>query len=174
MSVSQYTGRLLRFNGISIRCVCNNVKESGNTETVTPLGRQQRKNWIGPPHKLSNIRQVKYYIPDNESIAEKRYRLMREDNDRFNHQFWLKHNAAFIKAKEEFIANKEKEVGDPLPDEDGTKYVLTAEEMAKFYRQFLNDQQQKLKDYNREWYMRNLRTLWPALKANFYKTLYRR
>ncbi|XP_002730791.1 COA8 family protein Y39B6A.34, mitochondrial-like [Saccoglossus kowalevskii] len=129
---------------------------------------QVQNNWIGPPDKLSNIRTVKYGIPENESKVKKEYRLMREETDKFNHLFWTEHNAAFIKAKEIFIESKLDGSGDKLVDEDGTKHVLTAEEMAEFYRDFLNCRHQELKDYNREWYKRNLQMLWPAIKANIH------
>ncbi|XP_070576533.1 COA8 family protein Y39B6A.34, mitochondrial-like [Ptychodera flava] len=175
MNVSRTIKCISARHFVFVRCFCSSQKVlNTNQSQQNDPSAASKRNWIGPPDKLSNIRQVKYYIPDNESEVERTYRLMQEDNDRFNHEFWAKHNASFIKAKEEFIEKKEQTQGSLLIHGDGTKHVLTAEEMSEFYRKFVNDNQIKLKEYNKEWYRRNIGTLWPAFKANMYKVFKRR
>ena len=50
-------------------------------------------------------------------------------------------------------------------NQDGTVRQLTAEEISEFYKKFLNDNYVSLRDFNREWYKRNLSLLWPALRV---------
>lgn len=47
----------------------------------------------------------------------------------------------------------------------GTKRVLTPEELAEFYTDFLEQNRETFKVYNREWYKRNISMLLPAACA---------
>ena len=47
--------------------------------------------------------------------------------------------------------------------------ALTADEMSGFYREFSNFNLQKHKNYNKEWHKKNLKLLWPGVKAFFGK-----
>lgn len=52
---------------------------------------------IGPPDKISNIRPVLFHIPENESLQEKEYRLIRQEILQWNQEFWTDHNTRFVK-----------------------------------------------------------------------------
>lgn len=52
---------------------------------------------IGPPDKISNIRPVLFHIPENESLPEKEYRLIRQEVLQWNQEFWTDHNTRFVK-----------------------------------------------------------------------------
>lgn len=55
-----------------------------------------KRDWIGPPDADSNLRPVQFYIPGDEMSAEKDLRLKREDTQKWNQEFWAKHNRSFI------------------------------------------------------------------------------
>ena len=51
----------------------------------------------------------------------------------------------------------------------GTNETLTTDDLAEFYRQFLNDNREKHFKYNIEWHQKNIKLLWPGIKANLSK-----
>eukprot|EP00057_Strongylocentrotus_purpuratus_P032784 XP_788825.2 PREDICTED: APOPT family protein CBG23705, mitochondrial [Strongylocentrotus purpuratus] len=131
------------------------------------------RDWIGPADKKSNLRRVILAQPQNETDVERDYRVSRTATNDWNHQFWSKQNEIFIKAKEEFVqarlGEKQKETEDSSDNDvigSGVKQVLSAEDMAEFYQQFLKDNQHSFHDYNKQWYRKNFSLLWPAVKAN--------
>ncbi|XP_022106991.1 APOPT family protein CBG23705, mitochondrial-like [Acanthaster planci] len=130
-------------------------------------------DWIGPVDKRSNLRQLRFAQRPNETEAERKYREMREEIYDWNHAFWAQHNQNFIEAKERFVKEALGKKGEGLLDEDGAKRVLSADKMAEFYREFLQDNRQTLKLYNREWYRKNTALLWPAFKIAVQRLLRR-
>ena len=50
---------------------------------------------IGPAHPVSNLRQMRYLIPANESELHRKYRLLREETWHWSNEFWAKHNTEF-------------------------------------------------------------------------------
>ncbi|XP_071795917.1 COA8 family protein CBG23705, mitochondrial-like [Asterias amurensis] len=141
-----------------------NVESQSTTYLSEPPSKPDR-DWIGPVDKRSNLRQIRFTERDNETETERAYREMREEIYVWNHTFWARHNQNFIEAKEHFVKEvlESKEGG--LLDEDGARRVLSADEMAEFYKEFLQENQQILKQYNRDWYRRNTALLWPAFKV---------
>jgi len=57
---------------------------------------------VGNPHPVSNLRPIRYPIPENESEEDRHFRERRERVDAFNQHFWVNNNAMFIKAKAEY------------------------------------------------------------------------
>lgn len=117
-------------------------------------------DWVGPPDRFSNLRCVKFYIPKNESKLEQQLRKLRIDTQNWNQKFWSNQNIIFNKEKEEFIHLRLKAKGLGLRDEEGRKNILTAEEMAEFYKKFLNTNYKNHVNYNKEWYRRNFTITW--------------
>ncbi|XP_059706398.1 cytochrome c oxidase assembly factor 8 isoform X1 [Haemorhous mexicanus] len=114
-------------------------------------------DWIGPPDKHSNLRPVIFYVPPEESALERRLREARQEAQASNQRFWARHNRAFRQEKEEFIYSRLKAKGLEMRDESGQKATLNAEEMAEFYKDFLNKNLKKHLQYNRDWYKHNFR-----------------
>lgn len=112
-------------------------------------------DWIGPPNPLSNLRPIVYHVPENESELEKRLRHLRQETEDWNHEFWTKQNLTFSKEKEAFIISQLKAKGLTLRDEDGRRRSLDSEEMAEFYKSFLDKNRTRHADYNKDWYRRN-------------------
>ncbi|XP_007663341.1 cytochrome c oxidase assembly factor 8 isoform X2 [Ornithorhynchus anatinus] len=117
--------------------------------------RHSCKDWIGPPDRYSNLRPIKFYVPENESPLEQQLRKLRQETQEWNQRFWATQNLAFWKEKEEFIYRRLKAKGLEVRDETGQKITLSAEEMADFYKEFLSKNFKKHMNYNRDWYKRN-------------------
>ncbi|XP_074548439.1 cytochrome c oxidase assembly factor 8 [Halichoeres trimaculatus] len=131
-------------------------------------------DWIGPPNPLSNLRPIVYHIPENETELEKRLRHLRQETEDWNHNFWTKQNITFSKEKEAFIISELKSKGLTLRDEQGRRRALSSEEMAEFYKSFLDKNRTRHAQYNNEWYRRNFTiTLLMARVAltNIWKTV---
>ncbi|KAM4543142.1 cytochrome c oxidase assembly factor 8 [Odontesthes bonariensis] len=131
-------------------------------------------DWIGPPNPLSNLRPIVYHMAENESELEKRLRNLRQETESWNHDFWTKQNISFSKEKEAFIISQLKAKGLTLRDEGGRRRSLNSEEMAMFYKSFLDRNRIRHTNYNKEWYRRNftitllmarvaLRSLWKTV-----------
>lgn len=54
---------------------------------------------VGQPNPVSNLRTIKFHIPDNESEIQRLFRIKREEVQKWNEEFWTKHNSNFIKVK---------------------------------------------------------------------------
>lgn len=54
-----------------------------------------KADWIGPPDSTSNMRPIKFYIAKDETKAEKHFRILREETQNWNQEFWAKHNRNF-------------------------------------------------------------------------------
>ncbi|XP_030299681.1 cytochrome c oxidase assembly factor 8 [Sparus aurata] len=131
-------------------------------------------DWIGPPNPLSNLRPIVYHIPENETELEKRLRHLRQETEDWNHDFWTKQNVTFSKEKETFIISQLKAKGLTVRDEQGRRRALNSEEMAVFYKSFLDKNRIRHANYNKEWYRRNFTiTLLMARVAlnNMWKTV---
>ncbi|XP_018583005.1 cytochrome c oxidase assembly factor 8 [Scleropages formosus] len=114
-----------------------------------------KHDWIGPPDRLSNLRPIVYHIPENESPLERQLRHLRQETEDWNHNFWTNQNITFSKEKEEFIQSQFKAKGLSIRDENGRRRTLSSEEMAVFYKDFLDKNRGKHASYNKEWYRRN-------------------
>ena len=53
------------------------------------------KDVYGPPDPKSSLRLITFYIPQDETDAEKEYRLRRAQVQDWNHVFWTAHNIQF-------------------------------------------------------------------------------
>ncbi|XP_043930452.1 cytochrome c oxidase assembly factor 8 isoform X2 [Protopterus annectens] len=126
-------------------------------------------DWIGPPDKFSNLRQIKFHVPKNETPLEHQLRTLRMETQEWNQQFWVNQNLTFNKKKEEFICTDLKTKGLERRDEEGRKRTLTADEMAIFYKEFLNKNFQKHVNYNKEWYKRNFIITYLMGKVAFHR-----
>lgn len=116
---------------------------------------------MGLPDAKSNLRALKVHIPKNETTEERTYRLEREQLQSWNQIYWEKHNHLFNQEKEKFIEIKLAQSGKPTS--------LNAEEMAVFYKQFLNQNHNKHVQYNWEWYRKNFYILWLSFHASMSK-----
>ncbi|XP_071833630.1 COA8 family protein CBG23705, mitochondrial-like isoform X2 [Apostichopus japonicus] len=122
-------------------------------------------DWIGPVDSKSNLHRIQFAQPKDETRTEKKYRLLKEETLTWNQEFWTIQNEKFVKAKRRFTQDMFSYRGQNMTNEDGTKRVLTPEELAEFYTDFLEQNRETFKVYNREWYKRNISMLLPAACA---------
>lgn len=52
---------------------------------------------INEPHPISNLRLIKFHIPEKETKIEKLYRIERYSIQEWNNSFWKNHNEMFNK-----------------------------------------------------------------------------
>ncbi|XP_067895098.1 cytochrome c oxidase assembly factor 8 [Heterodontus francisci] len=117
-------------------------------------------DWVGPQDRFSNLRPIKFYALKNESELEQQLRKLRIDTQNWNQKFWSNQNITFNKEKDKFIHSRLRAKGIGLRDEEGRKNTLNAEEMAEFYKEFLDINYKKHVNYNKEWYKRNFTITW--------------
>lgn len=60
---------------------------------------------VGEPNPLTNLRPLKFHIPENETEIERRYRLKREEVQQWNDRFWARHNTRFFEVCEKCSCN---------------------------------------------------------------------
>ncbi|PIA15105.1 hypothetical protein COEREDRAFT_30653, partial [Coemansia reversa NRRL 1564] len=109
---------------------------------------------LGPPHAISNIRPVKFYIPPDETLTEKRYREMREEAVQQDHEFWLDNNTRFEQGKLSF----EQQVAEK-------KGQCTMDDLSVYFHQYQVDSYTRHLEYNRYVWKRSLRMIWPGIRA---------
>ncbi|RVE66344.1 hypothetical protein OJAV_G00106260 [Oryzias javanicus] len=143
---------------VNIRCRgSNQTTQQDKAAKRSPLRPEPSPthDWIGPPNPLSNLRPIIYRIPEEESELEKRLRNLRQETEDWNHKFWTKQNLNFSKEKEAFLVSQLSVKGLTLRDPDGRRRSLSSEEMAVFYKSFLDKNRIRHASYNKEWYRRN-------------------
>lgn len=114
---------------------------------------------VTPPHNVSNLRRVFVKTPKDETKPERTYRWVRgnifvlmttkwniliiittssreayEDVQQWNHKYWVAHNELFQRERARYVLENTKA---------DNPQQLDANQMAVFYRQFLNDNQDK-------------------------------
>ncbi|KAJ1666129.1 hypothetical protein IW140_001844 [Coemansia sp. RSA 1813] len=109
---------------------------------------------VGPPHPVSNIRPIKFYIPSDETSIERKYRELREHAVTKDHEFWLDNNTRFEQGKAEFERHA-----------TVTKGACTLDDLSEYFRQYQVDSFGRHLEYNRYVWRRNLAMVWPGLCA---------
>lgn len=116
---------------------------------------------VGPSDPVSNLRPIKYHIPKNESLVERKLRLKRIEVAKWNHEFWTNHNLRFIKEREDYkIGLAEKGIS-----------TATADQMSEFYKDFLDRNWKTHLNYNFEWYKKNISIVQLMMNKNLYKAI---
>ena len=138
---------------------------------------------IGPADKISNLRSYKYYVPENESKIEYDYRVLREEINDWNHQYWTEQNLKFVDAKQKYreMYDSHKKIAEKIAALNNEKnHKITSIEdlnmenneslqLNDFYREFLNENYYAHCEYNSKWISYNFQLLWPATKVFFYR-----
>ncbi|XP_068607782.1 cytochrome c oxidase assembly factor 8 [Brachionichthys hirsutus] len=168
---------LRRFPAVNCwQCISKLATQGGHTpkRSASRPAPSSTHDWIGPPNPLSNLRPVVYRVPENETALEKRLRHLRQQTEDWNHNFWTKQNIDFSEEKDAFIVSQLEAEGLTRRDEQGRRRSLNSEQMAVFYKSFLDKNRTRHADYNKEWYRRNFSiTLLMARVAlgNIWKTV---
>ncbi|XP_022311117.2 cytochrome c oxidase assembly factor 8-like [Crassostrea virginica] len=145
---------------VQIRDAHNQRSNELNIHNIPPPSK--KFDLIGPADKKSNLRPVVFHVPHNETSLQCRYRQMRKETHEWNQAFWADHNEKFFKEKEDFVKRKLKEKQLSV---EGPEARLSADELSEFYKEFLDKNFVLHANYNREWYKKNLRLLYPAFQV---------
>ena len=70
--------------------------------SVKPLPEQITEDYVGPPDKQSNLRQVVRHIPKNETKLQHSLRTKRTEVEDWNQEFWTSHNKRFFEVHPEY------------------------------------------------------------------------
>ncbi|KAI4888316.1 hypothetical protein NFI96_017620 [Prochilodus magdalenae] len=142
-------------SNVKRHCARSTAQDELAEKTKFNPGPTTKYDWIGPPDRLSNLRPIIYHIPENETQLERELRHLRQETEDWNHEFWALQNITFSKEKEEYVHSQMKAKGLTERDEKGRRRTLNNEEMAVFYKHFLDKNHKKHASYNKEWYRRN-------------------
>lgn len=112
-----------------------------------------RGDQFGPPDPLSNVPQVSFSVHISSTDAERQYRRLRKHVYHFNHTFWSKQNQQFQSEKDAFLLGRRVDAAGP-----------TADELATFYRSFLDAHYDEHRAYNWQWYRLNARLIGAELR----------
>ncbi|XP_054153899.1 COA8 family protein CBG23705, mitochondrial-like [Oppia nitens] len=142
---------------------------------------------VSPPHSVSNLRLVRYGSrrsadgkeeEKEETPAERQLRSRRMSIQLWNHSYWLKNNMDFQTQKKLFIENELKTSssattttvpnisGGNVGQQQEFKSGVSYDELASFYKTFLDSNHRKHMNYNLEWYKMHTSLLWPEFKVS--------
>ncbi|KAJ2159374.1 hypothetical protein GGF46_003077 [Coemansia sp. RSA 552] len=109
---------------------------------------------VGLPDPVSNIRPIKFYIPDDETAVEQQYRELREEAARRDHEFWKDNNMRFETGKLAFEQQTVERSGQ-----------CTLDDLSEYYKQYQVDSHARHLCYNRYVWRRNWQMVWPGIRA---------
>ncbi|XP_063360081.1 COA8 family protein CG14806, mitochondrial [Cydia amplana] len=142
--------------------ITRNTSTTNDAKSIQiPNPTKINSDMVGPPDPVSNLRKVIYKQPANETNLEKRYRELRMDIQKWNHNFWTQHNSRFFQEREDYLEKN-------LPE---GKQNLTADEMSVFYKAFLDKNWKTHISYNIEWYKKNVTLLGLAIQVKLRRLL---
>lgn len=116
-------------------------------------------NLVGPRDYKSNIRKIIYAKPKDENTTEKRFREQQQDLNNWHQVFWEKQNEKFFKSKKAFLQLRSRDI------ETETNKDF-ADDLSRFYKNFLDGHYQVHSQYLRAWYLRNFQLLWSGLQVS--------
>ncbi|XP_023166967.1 APOPT family protein CG14806, mitochondrial [Drosophila hydei] len=113
--------------------------------TQPPDPQLVKTDYVGPPDPQSNLRPYVRHYDENETELAKKLRLLRIEVEKWNMDFWTKHNKRFYEEKEDFIQ---------LHKINGNDEI-SADQMSVFYKSFLDKNRRIHLMYNISWYLKN-------------------
>ncbi|KAJ7063341.1 hypothetical protein C8F01DRAFT_1022836, partial [Mycena amicta] len=129
---------------------------------------------VGPPHPISHMRPVVY--DDAEPATRRAYhpyslhefdstpdanpyklhwKLLRQSDDEFHHNFWLKSNTRFERGKDHALASLSSSAS-PLDKERA---------LSAFYQRWVIQEEARVAQYTEEWRQRNAASLSLAFRV---------
>lgn len=113
---------------------------------------------VSKPQLLSRLRYVNIVENCDETPQERNYRLKYEMLQDWNNEYWSANNELFEKEKKQYIIDN---YGDSISEEE----ALTHDQLAPFYRSFLERNRDKHVNYNKVWYQAHVALLGSSLNA---------
>lgn len=122
------------------------------------IGALSERRIVSKPQSVSRLRHVNIVKPIDETPQEKAYRTEYQSIQQWNNDYWSKNNDMFNREKSDYI---QQHFGKDTSPED----TLNHDQLAPFYRYFLEKNRQRQIDYNRIWYRNHGLLLLSAIKA---------
>lgn len=124
------------------------------------VGSLSERRIVSKPQILSRLRYVNIIKSCDETKQERAYRLKYESLQDWNNIYWSKNNELFEREKLEYI---KKNFGDKISEDE----ALSHDQLAPFYRCFLERNRLKHVNYNKHWYKNHVALLFSSLNAKF-------
>ncbi|KAJ2841465.1 hypothetical protein IWW36_006250, partial [Coemansia brasiliensis] len=109
---------------------------------------------VGAPDPISNIRPVKFFIPNDETVWERNYRQLRESAAQRDHEFWLDNNQRFEQGRAEF----ERQLVE-------AKGQCTIDDLSEYYKKYQEESYLRHLEYNQYVWRRSWQMIWPGILA---------
>lgn len=133
------------------------------------LGALSERRIVGKPQILSRLRYVNIVERPDETEQERLYRSQYDSLQEWNNKYWAENNELFNREKAKYIADN---FGVVATEEQ----ALSHDQLASFYREFLERNRDKHVEYNRIWYKNHIALLLSStsaklsrLKANLHR-----
>lgn len=121
------------------------------------LGTLSEKRVVGKPQILSRLRYVNIVERHDETDQERSYRIQYENLQDWNNKYWAENNELFNRQKADYIKNNFGEISE--------EEALSHDQLASFYREFLERNRDKHVTYNRIWYKNHIALLSSSISA---------
>lgn len=112
---------------------------------------------VSKPQILSRLRHVNIVERPDETEEEKVYRTHYDNLQDWNNRYWAENNKLFTRCKADYIKSN---FGDIAEEE-----ALSHDQLAPFYREFLELNREKHVRYNTTWYRSHLALLQRSIMA---------
>lgn len=113
---------------------------------------------VSKPQALSKLRYVNIIKNSDETALERTYRLQYESLQNWNDKYWSENNKIFDQEKSEYI---KRNFGELIAEDE----ALSHDQLAPFYRSFLERNRKKHMDYNIAWYQSYASLLASSVRA---------
>lgn len=123
------------------------------------FGALSERRIVSKPQILSRLRYVNIVKRRDETDQERAYRVQYESLQDWNNRYWAENNELFTKEKNEYI---EKIYGQEASSKEE---ALSHDQLATFYRSFLESNRDRHVNYNRIWYRNHVALLASSINA---------
>lgn len=113
---------------------------------------------VSKPQMISRLRYVNIVKRCDETQEERDYRIQYDTLQDWNNKYWEENNDLFDREKKEYMKVN---FGSSLTSEE----ALSHDQLAPFYRSFLERNREKHVTYNKVWYRNHLALLSSSLTA---------
>lgn len=112
---------------------------------------------VSKPQLLSRLRYVEVIKRQDETDAERDYRLHYESIQNWNNKYWAENNELFNRSKADYIKRNFGNINE--------QEALSHDQLSDFYRDFLEESRDRHVEYNRIWYGNHLSLLHSSINA---------
>lgn len=121
------------------------------------VGTLSERRIVSKPQILSRLRYVDIIRRPDETAQEKAYRVRYEELQNWNNEYWAENNELFNMEKANYIRQN----FDQMDEEQ----ALSHDQLASFYRDFLERNRERHVEYNRTWYRNHISLLKDSMNA---------